>query len=166
MPKVKGKLYPDNIYMAVDSDHVCHFYRKDPMHTSNREADEVNIGDLLIDFCGEPSIINPVVFALNVAVLDRGEPFAISQPGAVRSGQLKKHFEDLEGHVVDILETKNGDRDFPFNGVLLTRQGTMVGNATYSVTGECKDGIENHRLVCVNGVFEPEGEEKAGKEEK
>ncbi len=152
--KTKGKVYPKDLYLVSDANHEYHFYLSDPMKTRDRAGAEVNIGELISDFIGgDGTVANPIVVALNCAAIQRCEPFAISQPGAIRTGQLKKHFEDMEGRIVDILETKNSDPDFPFNGVLLSRNGAMLGVATYSVLGECKDGIEDHALVCMDGLI-------------
>ncbi len=168
--KTKGNLYPHTIYMVNDDNHVSHFYESDPMRTEDRESAEINIGEVISDFVGEGSVMNPVLVALNCAKLERSEPFAVSQPGAVRCGTLKKHFEDMAGHIVDVLDTRNDDANFPFNGVLLTREGKMVGTATYSLKGECSDGVESHNLVLVEGVFpekkdEQEGEKKDAKKD-
>ena len=157
--KTKGKVYPKNIYMVTDSEHVCHFYESDPMRTPDRDAVEVTLAALIVDSVGEGTVPNPVMIALNCAVLKRSEPFAISQPGSIRSGALKRDFEDMAGRVVDILETQNTDPEYPFNGVLLSRDGRMLGTATYSTTGECKDQVSDHTIVCVDGEFVPSADE-------
>ena len=162
--KYKGKQFPKDLYMVRDAAGIVRWYEKDPMKTADRDDAEVDLTEVLEDFYGAGSVANPVALRLVGARLYRCEPFAISQPAAIRMGKLARHLEDLAGHVVDILDARNPDVEYPLNGVLMDRDGHMTGTATYSMKGECSDGNPDHALVCVEGAFLKD-EKKEGKEQ-
>lgn len=158
MSKIKGKNYPNDLFLTVDRNGLHHFYRKDPMKVENREDYEVSLAHEIMDFIGSGDITNPVLLHISCAKIHRSEEFNISLPGAIRRGEEDKHFEDLTGSVIDILEVRNSSPEFPLSGVVFNRKGDIVANRRYSLRGECEDGQENHSIVAVAGpaVFDVE----------
>lgn len=153
--KYKGKTYPKDLYVVRDSKKNIHWFDADPMKTPDRDAHEVEPVELLEEFYGGAGTVgNPIVVRIAGALLNRCEPFAISQPAAIRTGKLSRHLEDLDGRIVEIINAYNPNAEFPLNGVVMDREGRPVDYATYSVSGACSDGVESHSLVCVDGVFE------------
>lgn len=164
MASLKGKTYPVNLYIVRDSDGVIHWYDFDPhkLKKEDRANHEVqSVGDSIIEFCsGAADTINPVVVNIACAHIVRGETFNPSQPAVVRrqGGNNPKHFEDLSGAVVDVLEYQNQSPSFPFSGVVLDRYGNVIATRRFASDGKCEDGEADHTLVLMAGlpIFEKE----------
>lgn len=152
--KINGKIYPHDLYVARDREGNIKCYSSDPMRTADREGAVIDLLKLIDEEVGGTNVANPACVRLNIAHLDRTEDFYISQPESIRMGKLDAHFEDLEGHVIEILMQGSGDIDYPLNGVLLDRDGNFVGNGKFNFHGECSDGNPDHTVVLVAGTLE------------
>ena len=164
--KIKGRVYPEQLYLTCDKRGIYHWYRRDPMGIPNREEEELSsIEDLISDFYGRGDVANPVTIFINGVKIVRTEKFDILQMVNIRQGTVNRHIEDMEGSVVDILEVRNADPSYPLNGVVFDRRGNILETRTYSIDGLCKDGNEEHSLMAVNGKAVMETyEEKPGEE--
>ena len=155
MAKITGKSFTYDPFLIRDKNGFIHWYRKDPMKAENREETEISIEEEIMSLVGTGTIANPVMVHITCARVNRSEAFNISQPAEVRrSGS--RHFEDLTGTVIDILEVRNSSPQFPLSGVVFNSRGDIIGNRRYSEQGVCEDGVEDHAIVIVNGpaVFE------------
>lgn len=149
---LKGKVYPKQLFLTRDKNGGYHWYDKDPMRIPNREDEELmSIEEIITNFVGTGDVTNPVGVYINCCKIVRSEAFNISQPANIRQGIENKHFEDLEGSVVDVLAVRNSDPEYPLNGVVFDRRGNVVENRTYNLAGFCKDGNEDHSLIAING---------------
>ena len=157
MPKVKGQNYPTNLYLTRGRDGKFHWYDRDPKTLENRTNSEIaSLEANIMGLVGNGDDMNPVIVQLVCAHIIRSEAFNISQPAEVRRGGNVKHFEDLDGAVVDVLEFRNSNPAFPFSGVVFDDRGDVVGNRKYAPDGKCEDGVDGHTIVLIAGpaVFE------------
>lgn len=151
MAYIQATTYPQNLFLAQDEDGRFHWYRKDPMKSDDLSKEEVSLEEALMAHYGYGTNINPIIVQIRGAKIDRATPFSLTFLEDFRLGRTEDHIEDIEGHVIEILSTRNSDGQYPLNGVVLSRNGEMIKQRTYSSTGECSDGVENHRLITVNG---------------
>lgn len=155
MQQLKGVTYPDDMYLVKDEDNKVKWFRKDPMKHPGRDNPEVNLIDEIFEYFGDGDILNPLRIRIQGIHIQRGEPFDISLPGLIRKGKVDRHIEDLEGNHIDILASiVQKATDFPINGVLLSRDGEIIATRTYSLQGDCSDGVRSHRLVAVQGTID------------
>lgn len=154
MAQIKGQTFPDDLFLVRDENDKINWYRLDPMKHPGPNNQPIPLEDLLFDFFGEGNTLNPVLIRIQGVKYIRGEDFSISLPGAIRKGIEDKHFEDLEGSYVDIIEARNQNNlDFPINGVILSAKGEVLGIRNYNFKGQCADGIKTHRIVVVKGAL-------------
>ena len=151
MPAIEATPYPQNLFLCEDSNGRVHCYRNDPMKTDNPKSQEINLYDELLAFFGHGDQINPVIFQIRGAKIDRATPFSLSVLESFRLGVAEDHLEDLDGHVVEIIMARNNDSGYPLNAVVIDKDGCMLCQRTYSSTGECSDGDPQHRLVMIAG---------------
>lgn len=140
----------DNLFLVLEDNHYK-WFKSDPL--LDPASSEINLEDYLVNAFedAEPSRINPIVMKARIGYLDRGTPFDVSLPNKIRQKQMNSHFVDYEGHVVEILEGRNGSSGFPFNGVVMDAMGNMLGMRRYSTTGECDDNDEAHSIFAIDG---------------
>lgn len=148
---MKGTVLPKDYFLVRTRDGEYHWYSEDPLKSDNREEAEVSIEDVITQAVGWGDVDNPVMVHLNCAKIDRSVPFNIGLLAGVRKGSEDKHFEDMSGRVIDVLEAQNPDREFPLTGVVLGSAGEFIDARQYSFKGLCKDGDEAHRLIAVVG---------------
>lgn len=163
---LKGTIYPSNFFMIETPEGEYKWFDADPFALSAEERGkhEINLDKTLIDAFGHCSMGNPMVILIKGGVLDRCAPFDVTMPMKVRCGQIDRHFEDGDGCYVDILERRNGDPEYPFNGVVLDGNGDIVTTRKYSVRGICADGHEEHSIFVVRNERQEVSEEKDGDE--
>lgn len=166
MPRIKGTNYPKDVFLVRDKNDVFHWYTKDPMKAENREEHEISVENEIMNLVGKGTVENPVVVHISCARINRSEAFNMAQPSEVRRGNGNRHFEDLTGAVIDILEVRNSNPDFPLSGVVFNKKGDIVDNRRYSIQGLCEDGDEDHTIVIVNGpaLFESDVREEGAEE--
>lgn len=152
METLKGSTYPGKFYLVREEDGKGHFYTSDPMHAG---AEETDLASLLLDHYGVADSVNPLVIKVAGAVLERGRRFEISAPAKIRTGLVAEHFEDGEGHLVDVSAVRSPDSLFPINGTLYGRDGAPAGQRLYDTAGNCSDGERSHRLFIMEGVLSP-----------
>lgn len=162
MAQAKGIVLPIDYYLVKDEHGMYHWYQKDPHKDKNRRENEIEIEKVISEAVGCGDIENPVMVHLKAIRIDRSAPFTVALLEQVRKGE-EKHFEDRDGHVVEIIEAQNGNPKFPLNAVVLNEYGSMIKLRQYSFKGECKDGHAEHQLLVFSGpaVFETQPEEKA-----
>lgn len=136
------------LYLVRDENGQPHWYTHDPLNPANLSS-EVKIEHVITDLVGSGSRLNPVCVYLSCTLFNRGELFNTANYSAIKSNVGLRSVRDLEGHRVNILEDMNDDGEYPFNGMVLDANGTMIANRTYSLFGECSDGEEGHSLVIV-----------------
>ena len=159
---LKGTVHPSNFFMIETPEGECKWYDGDPfaMSAAERQNHEVDIDKALIDAFGHCSIGNPMVLRIKAGVLDRCRPFDVTMPMKVRCKQVDRHFEDGNGCCVDVLERRNGDLEYPFNGVVFDADGEIVATRKYSARGLCSDGKEEHCLFVVRNARQEVHEEE------
>lgn len=162
MAQAKGIVLPIDYFLVRDEHGMYHWYQKDPHKDKNRRENEIIIEKVISEAVGIGDVENPVMVHLKAIRIDRSAPFTVALLEQVRKGE-EKHFEDRDGHVVEIIEAQNNDPDFPLNAVVLNEQGNMIKLRKYSFKGECKDGLAEHQLLVFSGpaVFETKPEEGA-----
>lgn len=153
---IKGKILPQDYFLTRDSQGEYHWYGEDPLKSKDRAAVEVSIEDIISNTVGWGTIANPVMVRLNCAKVDRSVEFNVGLLARIRKGEEDRHFEDMAGNVIDVLEVQNSDKEFPLTGVVFNSLGDVVETRKYSYKGDCKDGDETHHLMAMNGqaVFE------------
>ena len=166
MAVIEATTFPQNIFVVEDDDARIHCYRKDPMKTDASDREEVDLLDEIMAFYGRGNAVNPVIIQIRGARIERAGAFSLNFLEDFRLGRVTDHLEDMEGHVVEILTVRNRDTGYPLNGVILDRFGSMIEKRTFSSSGLCSDGDENHRLVTVKGPAVFEGTVQSGTEEK
>jgi len=151
MAVIEATNYPINLFLCEDENGMTHWYKTDPMKTDALQREEIDLADEMLAFFGHGNMINPIIFQIKGAKINRAEPFRLSQLEDFRLGSAEEHLEDLEGHVVEILAARNANGGYPLNAVVLNRDGSMMEQRTYSSTGICSDGNDQHTLVSVKG---------------
>jgi len=147
----KGIVLPKDYFLTRDKNGVYHWYEEDPLKSKDRQKAEVDIASVISETVGYGNIANPVMVHLLCARIDRSVEFNISLLTALRKGTENKHFEDMLGNIVEVLEFQNSDPEYPLNGIVLDSRGDMVEMRCYSGRGECRDGVEDHRLLAIKG---------------
>lgn len=149
-----GTAYPGNLYLVESADGGYEWYDCDPRGAEGRDRHRIeSIESFITGWFGDSDLGNPIMVRLECEALDRCTPFDAAMPHRVRCGELAKHFEDLEGSVIEVTEQTGDDPDWPFVGAVL-KDGTVLETRTYSLRGACSDGDEGHRLVAVDGILE------------
>lgn len=151
MPAIEATPYPQNFFLSEDTNGRAHCYSIDPMKTDNPKSKEIDLCQELLAFFGHADQINPIIFQIRGAKIDRATPFSLAVLESFRLGVTEDHLEDLEGHVVEIIMARNRDSGYPLNGVVINKDGSMICQRTYSSTGDCSDGNDQHRLVMISG---------------
>ena len=84
----------------------------------------------------------------------------------IRKGEVEKHLENMDGNLVEILDTRSiADSEYPLNGVVINRYGEPIQLCRFNMSGKCSDGNPLHNLVAINGQYkiekmpEPDSEE-------
>lgn len=162
MAVIEATTYPQNIFLVEDDNARVHCYHKDPMKSDAADREEIDLLDEIMAFYGRGNAVNPVIIQIRGARIERAGAFSLNFLEDFRLGRVTDHLEDMEGHVVEILTVRNRDTGYPLNGVILDRNGSMIEKRTFSSSGLCSDGDENHRLVTVKGPAVFEGEVQAG----
>ena len=148
---MKGKTYPGALFLVRGKDGKGHFFTGDPAKPENRGSSEVDVAEELFRFYGDADIAAPLKLRVAGLISERGDRFDIAAPGRIRSGETAKHFEDIEGNIVEVLEMSSPDSRFPVNGVVVDRKGKLIAQRLYDGEGVCNDGDECHRLIVVDG---------------
>lgn len=148
---MKGTVLPKDYFLVRGRDGEYHWYSEDPLKAADRDSVEVSIEDVITQAVGWGDVDNPVMVHLNCAKIDRSVPFHVGLLAGIRKGSEDKHFEDMSGHVIDVLEAQNPDKEFPLTGVVLGSAGEFIEARQYSFKGLCKDGEESHRLIAIVG---------------
>ncbi len=149
---MQGTILPNDYFLIRDSkDGMFHWYKGDPFRCQDRTKLEVGIEEVITSYIGTGTIANPVVVCLNCALLDRSVKFDVRLLSGIRNGSEEKHFEDMNGNVIDVLEVKNSDAQYPLSGAVFNNDGDVIEIRKYSFEGVCSDGKEEHCLVAVNG---------------
>lgn len=164
---MRGIVLPNDFFLVRDKDGLYHWYSEDPLKSKNRDAAEIAIESVISEAVGWGDVANPVVVRINCAKIDRSVAFNVGLLASVRKGVENKHFEDMSGNIIDILDVQNTDRDFPLSAAVYNCYGDAVELRKYSFNGECKDGREEHHLLAINGpaVFKPLEQEDAPEQE-
>lgn len=161
---IKGIVLPNDYFLTRDNDGRYHWWSKDPLRAKNKAEIEVQIESIITEVVGFGDIANPVLVHLNCAKVDRSVAFQSGLLANIRRGSEAKHFEDLSGSVIDVLEIQNSDRDFPLTGAVFNEKGDVVSVRKYSFKGDCSDGVEEHKLIAMDGVATFETPQPEGKE--
>ncbi len=152
MKEITGRLHPDTFFLSQDENGMYHCFRRDPMKVEDPEDEEItSIADLISDFAGPCDIANPVVFRFAAEKINRCTRFTITLPDEIRVGKVNQHIQDMTGRIVEILNSRNPDPEFPLNGVVFDRSGAMLTTRTYAADGSCSDRIGEHHLIGVVG---------------
>lgn len=146
----QGKVLPNDYFLIRDKKGMYHWYKKDPLRCKDKE-NEVSIEEEIREVVGDGSVGNPVLVRLNCAKVNRSENFNIGLLASIRRGYEAKHFEDMNGNVIDVLEIHNSDARFPLTGAVFNENGDVLEVRKYSFEGVCSDGVEEHHLMAVNG---------------
>lgn len=149
---MKGTVLPKDYFLTRDKNGEYHWFEEDPLKSKDRKAAEVNIASVISDTVGWGDIANPVIVHINCAKIDRSVEFNIGLLASVRKGEQDKHFEDLAGNVIDVLDVQNSDKAYPLSGAVFNAYGDVVAVRKYSFKGECSDGAEEHHLIAINGL--------------
>ena len=152
--QAKGIVLPVDYFLVKDDHGIYHWYKKDPHKDKNRRENEISIEAAISEAVGVGNIENPVMVHLKAIRVDRSAPFTVALLEQIRKGGEERHFEDRDGHVVEIIEAQNNDPAFPLNAVVLNEYGDMIKLRQYSFKGECKDGYPEHQLLVFNGLAE------------
>ena len=149
---MQGTILPNDYFLIRDTKNgTYHWYKGDPFRCDDRRELEVSIEEVITSFIGIGTIANPVVVCLNCALIDRSVNFDVRLLAGIRNGSEEKHFEDMNGNVIDVLEVKNSDAQYPLSGAVFNKDGDVIEIRKYSFQGECSDGKEDHHLMAVNG---------------
>lgn len=160
MSTIRGIVLPNDYFLVKDKDGYYHWFAKDPLRNKDKKAIEVNIEDAIAQAVGVGTVANPVIVHLNCAKVDRSVSFNIGLLSSVRRGDEAKHFEDMEGNIVDVLEIQNSDTAFPLSGAVFNEKGDVIEIRKYSFKGACSDGVDEHHLMAINGMAELGGKKK------
>lgn len=151
--KVKTYPFPRPFFLAWDVDGKAHWYIEDPLKATDKKAIEIDLADIISSEYGAGNNINPVVVAISAKQISRCIPFSSSQPLSIREGSLYAHFCDMAGRLIEIGEERGNQVGFPFVGTIYDRTGKVIGEAAYSLTGECSDEDDSHSLYCLDGLL-------------
>ena len=145
----------ETFYAVEDSNGKYRFFTQDPLVKENREKCEVFVENLWHLF-GHGGLGNPIVLKVRGFRFNRATmPFGPELVVKIRRGDVKAHFEDYEGNLVIIDETRTDDPKFALKGTVLAGGKEPGEERLYSVLGNCKDGDWEHSLVAVSGDYFP-----------
>lgn len=147
---MKAITYPLDLYFVKDDSGRFHWYRTDPMRSRSKEDEEVDLNEALATFYGEGSELNPVKVRFCGAQMNRCTPFDSVSALAILRSRQNRHVEDREGSLVLLFSSSNEENpDFPFRGKVVDSEGEVFAIRSYSLTGECSDGVAGHGLILV-----------------
>lgn len=152
LQRVQGRRSPQNYFLTRDENGKTHWFLGDPMKTpKGRNVEIEDIASEVFTLAGIGDVANPILVSFIAGKINRCLPFNIHFPSDIRAGRVNMHFEDLEGSVIEIPNSRNSNIDFPFNAIVLGSNGAIIETRTYAFSGDCSDGVESHRIVAVKG---------------
>lgn len=147
-----GKRYPKDVFLTRDDKGRFHWYSRDPLGLPNKEDYEYSsIEEVITDFVGTGSVIEPIKVNFECLKLTRSLPFSIAHVSAIRQGSLRAYLGDADGSVVTILPERSDDPAWPLRGLPVSSEGKRIRERLYSLAGECSDRVAAHRLVTFLG---------------
>ncbi len=149
--QAQGTVLPNDYFLTRDKNGNYHWFKKDPLRCKDKD-NEIRIEDEIGEVVGRGDIGNPVLVRLNCAKINRSISFNIGLLSSIRRGREAKHFEDMDGNVIDVLEVQNSDNKYPLTGAVFNSQGDVIQVRKYSFEGVCSDGVEAHHLMAINGA--------------
>ena len=131
-----GKRYPKDVFLTRDNNGRFHWYSKDPLGLPCKEDFEYSsIEEVITDFVGTGSVVEPVKVNFECLKLTRSLPFSIAHVSAIRQGRLRAYL----------------DPAWPLRGLPVSSEGKRLRERLYSLGGECSDLVPGHRLVTFLG---------------
>lgn len=147
-----GKRYPKDVFLTRDNNGRFHWYSRDPLGLPCKEDFEYSsIEEVLTDFVGTGSVVEPVKVNFECLKLTRSLPFSIAHVSAIRQGRLRAYLGDADGCVVTVLPERSDDPAWPLRGLPVSSEGKRLRERLYSLAGECSDLVPGHRLVTFLG---------------
>lgn len=142
--------YSAPVYLTMDSSDNYRWYPVDPLRAIKEGIEPFDsLEELIVDFLKDnANNVNPIIVKFAAAKIIRAENFTIDIPARIVKGEIKdREIRDYEGTPVELLFRRGDDPRFPVNGVVYDDKGNIISTRTYSLKGECSDGVYEHTLA-------------------